>query len=75
MKTIEFNWKIFEREVIPPQAGDMQRGEMRKAFYAGAISGTLDAVSHCGDPDGGKAHQDRVIAEMGEHLAELNKAD
>ena len=33
--TIASQWSDFERAVIPQEAPDVQRKEMRKAFYAG----------------------------------------
>lgn len=30
------HWASFEREIIPREAGAVQREEMRRAFYAGA---------------------------------------
>lgn len=35
-KIIEAGWKGLETMAIPPSAGDTQRKEMRKAFFAGA---------------------------------------
>lgn len=29
-------WESFEREVVPREAGEVQRTEMRRAFYGGA---------------------------------------
>ena len=36
MNTIQENWDSFNYLVIPKNADDIQRQEMRKAFYAGA---------------------------------------
>lgn len=36
MKTIEQEWMEFNRDVIPKDAGSVQRLEMKKAFFAGA---------------------------------------
>lgn len=38
MKTIGEYWKSFESAIIPTDAPDIQKREMRKAFYAGAAS-------------------------------------
>jgi len=35
MRTIAQQWALFERLVMPPGAGQMQRQEMRRAFYSG----------------------------------------
>lgn len=31
-------WALFEAKVVPQEAGDIQRSEMKKTFYAGAIA-------------------------------------
>jgi hypothetical protein len=36
MRTIQQIWDGFERAVLPPNCSDVQRNEMRKAFYGGA---------------------------------------
>lgn len=33
--SIRFIWAVFEKMVIPVDASEIQRDEMRKAFYAG----------------------------------------
>jgi hypothetical protein len=38
MNTIQEAWESFERAVVPIDAPPIQRQEMRKAFYAGAVS-------------------------------------
>ena len=38
VKTIEQRWESFEKNVINPNAPEIQRVEMRNAFYAGAES-------------------------------------
>jgi hypothetical protein len=38
MRTIAALWESYSREVIPAAANDIQRQEMRRAFYAGAGS-------------------------------------
>ncbi len=35
MRTIAQQWTQFERLAMPPSAGQLQRKEMRRAFYAG----------------------------------------
>lgn len=42
-------WESFERMVIPDDAGSIQRREMRRAFYAGAMV-MLEMCSSVGDP-------------------------
>ena len=38
MNTIADQWKFFEASVVPKNASSIQRQEMRRAFYAGAVS-------------------------------------
>lgn len=38
MNTLAEQWETFEAEVVPTNAGLIQRIEMRRAFYAGAAS-------------------------------------
>ena len=67
-KLIEAAWLSFERQVIPPTAPDVQRQEMRRAFYAGAqalftgILGMLDPGTEPTEADLGK--MDAVQAEL-----------
>lgn len=38
MNSIGESWRLFERFIIPKDAGEVQREEMRRAFYCGAES-------------------------------------
>lgn len=39
-------WALYERIIVPPQAGSLQRAETKKAFYSGA--GILcEMLMHC----------------------------
>lgn len=38
MNTIQEEWQAFQRHVMPVSAPVIQRQEMEKAFYAGAMS-------------------------------------
>ena len=38
MNTIAEQWELFEKAVMPTGAPDIQRQEMRRAFYGGAES-------------------------------------
>ncbi len=38
MRTIADIWSSFEARVLPPSVGPVQRQEMRRAFYGGAVS-------------------------------------
>jgi hypothetical protein len=35
METINDQWKVFETRVLAPDAGALQRQEMKRAFFAG----------------------------------------
>jgi len=37
-------WTSFERAILPPDCSDVQRSEMRRAFFAGAFS-IMDELS------------------------------
>lgn len=48
MRTVFDQWKSFEHEVVPADAVPVQREELRRAFYAGAVSMfglTMEAVA------------------------------
>jgi hypothetical protein len=38
MKTIAEMWQSYDRDVLPPEAGEVQRRETKRAFYAGVWS-------------------------------------
>lgn len=42
---VEQEWREFESHTIPPRAGDPQRKDMRRAFYAGAFA-ILQRTAH-----------------------------
>lgn len=41
LNTIDAQWRTFERLVMPEEASDLQRREMRRAFYAGFESALM----------------------------------
>lgn len=43
-------WQSFSDSVLPPKAGPVQRTEMRRAFYAGALA-VLHGIMTSLDPD------------------------
>lgn len=45
LKTVEDRWLEFAKKVIPVNAPDVQRKEMRKSFFAGV----LDTLALCHD--------------------------
>ncbi len=54
MKTIAQRWTEFEAQVISPDAGPVQRQEMRRAFYAGfneALVASLQMAEESGNDD------------------------
>lgn len=48
MNTIQQAWETFERDVVPKDAGRVQRTEMKRAFYAGATA-ALSVTSAIGE--------------------------
>jgi hypothetical protein len=49
-KSLADAWQKYDREVLPEVAGEVQRSESRKAFYAGAV--TLFGLMTSGFDDG-----------------------
>lgn len=49
MKTIADEWASYEAEVLPATAGEIQRTETRRGFYAGAQALLSLMVSECSD--------------------------
>ena len=49
-RTIAGLWASYSSSVLPASAGEIQRQETRRAFYAGA-SGLLGIMSGIGEPD------------------------
>jgi hypothetical protein len=87
MKRIERAWQGFEKMVLPPTAGEIQRTEMRKAFFAGAsvlftimTHGVSDDPEPTADDLVMMAQLDTEIREFGgqfdaEHLPKLARGD
>lgn len=50
MRTIQHAWESFAAAVLSPDAGAVQRREMRRAFYAGAHA-TLTVMRGLGEPE------------------------
>lgn len=48
MNTVQQQWAMFEKLVMPKDAPPMQRKEMRRAFYAG-VEATLRLQFEMGD--------------------------
>lgn len=72
MDIIDHAWTSFEHDVMPADAGPLQRRAMRDAFYSGAmIVFTAMVATTAGDQkragrvfDGLKAEIDRYVADM-----------
>lgn len=50
---IKHHWLSYRREVVPPQAGEVQVEECRRAFYAGALavwSSIMSGLSEGSEP-------------------------
>ena len=53
-KPITEEWERFESFVVPREASDIQRKEMRSAFFAGALSlfnSIMNQLEDTGNPD------------------------
>lgn len=50
VKTIFQEWQSYAREVVPPNAPEVQREECRRAFYAGAMAAFTLTLAAC-EPD------------------------
>ncbi len=50
---IRSSWALFEKNVLPKNAPPIQRTEMRKAYYGGAMA-VLNALERIGEPDIGE---------------------
>jgi hypothetical protein len=68
-KLVEAGWRIFEAAFIPPQVGDVQRNDMRIAFFSGAehtfnsiVAGLEDGTSEATPMD--EARMDKLNAEL-----------
>jgi len=67
MNTIQGEWEKFESIVIHPEAGQLQRKEMRKAFYAGFYSAVtlLDGLN---DQNLSKAAEAEVLKGLSDEM-------
>lgn len=74
-KTIAEAWQIYDTRVLPDVAGEVQRKETRRAFYAGAM--VLLDIMMAGvsdDPEFTEADQalgDRIQAELAQFSDDL----
>lgn len=66
-KVIKPAWENFERFVLPPSEdfADIQRKEMRRAFYSGFVDGALITRQD--------AEQQRIAREFAEFLDQMDK--
>jgi len=71
-------WDSYNREVLPPTAGDIQRIESRLAFYAGAAALFIGLVKSVGNEDEPSADDlamlDSVKTELQEWKEEAKRA-
>lgn len=66
MKTIAEQWFMVELIVLPPEASQLQRREMRRAFYAGyaaACSDLLTSANEAKEQSQFNGHLESVHAE------------
>ena len=68
-------WLSYAEEVIPANAPEVQRSELRRAFYAGArvlFDGVVNGVSEGEEPTlADLALMDAIKAELGQFLKDL----
>lgn len=63
-RMIREEWAAFERKVLPANCSAVQRQEMRRAFYAGAMI-VFDAVAHAmSDADDMTAADEQVLNDL-----------
>jgi hypothetical protein len=75
MKQIEMEWETYRHLVMPPQAGEMQFMETRRAFYAGAKA-MFALISEISDPKTGpEATQNELqrVDGLANELEEFNQ--
>jgi len=66
MSILRDGWESYEKEVVPPNAGTVQKNETRAAFYAGAACvfyGIINTLEDTGDDEPTEADEkivDRV---------------
>ena len=65
VSTIEQAWHNFSQACIPQQADMIQRQEMRRAFYAGAVIsvGLVEVAVGNGGPEGLMDELDKLVNE------------
>lgn len=64
-------WQLYEREVVPAKAGEGQRQDTRRAFYAGAIS-LLDIYTHdVSDGEELTESDEAVMRDLGREVQEF----
>ena len=76
-KPITEEWKRFESFVVPKEASDIQRKEMRSAFFAGALSlfnSIMEQLEDTGNPDDVTEWDRQFMAAVAEDL-EAYKAE
>lgn len=68
VKTIREGWETFAKAAIPPDASEIQRTEMHKAFYCGAMIAFQCAtygIAELSDDDGAD-----VLARLDDELSD-----
>jgi hypothetical protein len=73
--SISDEWTRFAGNVIPLDASDIQRTEMRRAFYAGAIAliDITSAIAEIPDENTGVRILERLHVEKHAFLNEINR--
>ena len=73
MMTINQAWASFSTQVIPPDASDVQRREMKLAFYAG-VAALAHLELHVADDSVSEAEGEAVLQAAHKELHEYKDA-
>ena len=76
MKTIQSAWEDFLNDVVPKDAPEVQKIEMKNSFYAGAaiLFELMKEVADKFDDESGSKILDGIYEEIEIHFAELEKS-
>lgn len=69
---IDILWQEFSRAVMPRTAGDVQRQEMRRAFYAG-VEGMMKVLHEIGEDDISEEAGCQILDAIKAELLEFSK--
>jgi hypothetical protein len=72
IRSVRDGWQTYLRDVVPRDAGPIQRLECERAFFGGAVEvlGTVCALSNVSE-DEGVRELDRLLRECQAHMQTL----